>query len=249
MALDLTRKDLFAPPPRALLIDAGFTLIFCDGARIAAIAGEAGVRVSAQAVRGSEPALRAEMAQHDWPQRPGSSVAATGGVRFFRRVLELAGASEEGERLEAAASLIWTRHLGDNLWSEILPGVVPALEALRTAGLRLVVVSNSEGTLERLLEAIGLAPHFDAIVDSWVVGITKPDPRIFHLALERVGVAAGEAVMVGDSLAADIGGATAAGVRAALIDPCDLYAGASAARFPSFAAFAAELLAARAGGA
>jgi putative hydrolase of the HAD superfamily len=120
--------------------------------------------------------------------------------------------------------------------------VVPALEALRAAGLKLAVVSNSEGTLAALLDRMDFTRHFDTIVDSWVLGVTKPAPAIFHTALERVGARPAEAVMVGDSLKADVAGAQAVGIAAALIDPCDLYREARVPRFPSFAAFAEAVL-------
>jgi HAD superfamily hydrolase (TIGR01509 family) len=247
MTVDLPRKPFFTPPPRALLVDVGFTLTSYDGARVAAIAAERGVQVAAAAVDATEPALRAELAHHAWPQRPGDVGPPAGGPRFFRRILELADA--QGGAVAAAADLLWTRHLERNLWSRVLDGVAPALAALRGAGLRLAVISNSEGTIAALLAEAGLAGQFDLVLDSWVEGISKPDPRIFALALGRLGVAPGDAIMVGDSPAADIAGAAAAGVRAALLDPYDLHAdalqpGASAARFASFAAFAAALLAA-----
>jgi HAD superfamily hydrolase (TIGR01509 family) len=234
---------VFVPAPRAVLIDAGFTLISYDGARIAAIAAERGVTVQAAAIEATERSIRAELAQHDWPQQPGSVASPGGGARFLRRVLELAAAGDAGAELDGAAELLWARHLEHNLWSRPLDGVVAALEALGQAGLRLAVVSNSEGTLAALLDRMDLTRHFQVVIDSWVVGVTKPDPRIFHAALERLRVRPEEAVMVGDSLKADVEGARAAGVRAALVDPCDLYLGADVPRFPSFAAFAAAVIA------
>jgi HAD superfamily hydrolase (TIGR01509 family) len=239
---------LFVPWPRAVLIDVGFTLTSYDGARMAELLAERGVSVSAAAIDATEPTLRAELAHHAWPQRPGDGGPPTGGPRFFRRVFELAGARGDAAALDHAASWLWERHLERNLWRRVLPGVVPALERLRGAGLRLAVISNSEGTIAALLAELGLAAHFDAVVDSWVEGVSKPDPRIFALALDRLGVAASDAIMVGDSPAADVAGAAAAGVRAALLDPYDLHPApqpaASAARFADFADFAAALLAA-----
>jgi putative hydrolase of the HAD superfamily len=243
MIADLPRHDLFVPRPRAVLIDVGFTLTSYDGTRAAALVAERGVTVSAAAIDATEPVLRAELAHHAWPQRPGDGGPPTGGPRFFRRMFELAGARGEPGALDAAATYLWDRHLERNLWSRLLPGVVPALAALRRAELRLAVISNSEGTIAALLAELGLTGQFDAVLDSWVEGVSKPDPRIFALALERLGVAPADAIMVGDSPAADIAGAKAAGVRAALLDPYDLHPAASAARFADFAAFAAALLA------
>jgi putative hydrolase of the HAD superfamily len=227
-----------------VLIDAGFTLVAYDGGRIAAIAAEQGVILEPAAIDATEAAIRAELAHHEWPQQPGSGAPPAGGARFLRRVLDLAGAQAAPARLDAVAELIWQRHLVQNLWSRPLPGVVPALEALRAAGLRLAVVSNSEGTLAALLDQIDFTRHFHTIVDSWVLGVTKPAPAIFQAALDHVQVHAADAVMVGDSLKADVLGAQAAGIRAALIDPGDLYRDADVPRFPDFASFARSLLAA-----
>ncbi len=117
-----------------------------EGARIAPLARAAGVDVTAAAIDGCERAIREELAQHAWPQRPDSAVPGVGGVRFFRRVLELAGAGGPDDALGAAAARIWSAHLEDNLWSRPLDGVETALDRLRGAGVRLAVVSNSEGT-------------------------------------------------------------------------------------------------------
>jgi putative hydrolase of the HAD superfamily len=230
--------------PRAVLIDAGFTLVSYDGGTIATLAAEAGVRVDATRVEATEPHLRRELATHDWPQAPGSAAPVAGGARFFRRVLELAGADVGASSLDAAAELIWDRHLVENVWTRLYDGIVPALQRLRERGLRLALVSNSEGTVEALIERLALSRYFDAVVDSWHVGVTKPDPAIFLHALERLGVGAGEAVMVGDSMKADVGGAIAAGIRAVLIDPLDLHADAVVPRFATFAAFATAVTAA-----
>ncbi len=187
-----------------MLIDAGFTLVAYDGGRIAAIAAEQGLSVDPAAIDATERAIRAELAHHEWPQQPGSGAPPAGGARFFRRVLDLAQAAAAPARLDAVAELIWQRHLVENLWSRLLPGVVPALEALRAAGLKLAVVSNSEGTLAALLDQIDFTRHFHTVVDSWVLGVTKPAPAIFQAALDRVGVSAADAIMVGDSLKADV---------------------------------------------
>ena len=75
-----------------------------------------------------------------------------------------------------------------------------------------------------------------------MVGLVKPDPRIFHLALGRLGIAPEQAVMVGDSPSADVAGARAAGARAALLDPFDLYPSVDAPRFRDLVAFTDALL-------
>ncbi len=77
---------------------------------------------------------------------------------------------------------------------------------------RLGMVSNFYGNLVTVCDDLGLRPYLGAIVDSTDVGCTKPDPRIFRHALDRLGVRAGDAAFVGDSLARDMGGARAVGM-------------------------------------
>jgi putative hydrolase of the HAD superfamily len=100
----------------------------------------------------------------------------------------------------------------------LFPDVIPALEQLRDAGLRLGLISNFEEWLERLLEHVGLTPYFDVLAISGVEGMEKPDERIFTLALDRAGVAAEEAVYVGDSPEFDTRPAEALGMLGVLLD-------------------------------
>ncbi len=221
--------------PSAILIDVGFTLTFCDGETIAELARAAGVEVAPEALHGAERVLRAELHLHGWASRPDSLAPPGGGPRFFSRMLELAGASGP---LDDAARAIWDRHLTRNVWRRVEAGTAEALARLRAAGLRLAAVSNSEGTVEAMLADVGLKAHLDAIVDSWVAGVAKPDPRIYALALARLGAHASQAIMVGDSPAADVDGALAAGLAGAvLIDPYDFHPSARVPRYARFADF------------
>ena len=99
----------------------------------------------------------------------------------------------------------------------VLPDVEPTLEALRERGVRLAVVSNWDCSLPEWLERAGVAPFFEVVVSSAVVGAAKPAPDPFQAALELLGVGPDEAIHVGDSVANDVEGARAAGVRAVLI--------------------------------
>jgi len=109
------------------------------------------------------------------------------------------------------------------------------------------VVSNSEGTIEQMLIEIDLRAPFEVVIDSAVVGVTKPDPRIFEIALDRLDVTPAETIMVGDSPSADVAGAHAAGLRAALLDPHHLYPWCSVPHFDDVPQFTAALLAGREG--
>lgn len=96
--------------------------------------------------------------------------------------------------------------------------VVTVLRDLRARGLKIGVVSNWDTRLKSISDGLGLTPLVDFIVISAEVGVRKPDPGIFKLALDRAGVRPEEALHVGDLLEEDVQGARRAGLRAVLID-------------------------------
>jgi HAD superfamily hydrolase (TIGR01549 family) len=99
---------------------------------------------------------------------------------------------------------------------ELFEDVLPVLEELRKAELRLGLVSNGIRDLNEFVAHHRL--DVDAIVGSRAHGYVKPHPTIFQAALQQLGVAPADAVMVGDSLEEDIEGARALGMRAILMD-------------------------------
>ena len=96
--------------------------------------------------------------------------------------------------------------------------VRPAFERLRAAGVRVGIISNWDTRLERIFEGLGLASMVDVVVSSAAVGLHKPDPRIFELACERVGVEPGLCAHVGDHYYADVLGARAVDMTPVLIE-------------------------------
>lgn len=96
--------------------------------------------------------------------------------------------------------------------------VAPVLRDLRAKGLKLGIISNWDTRLKKVCDGLGLTPMVDFLVISAEAGIRKPDPRIFHLALEKAGVRPEEAIHVGDLPEEDAEGARRAGVRPILID-------------------------------
>jgi putative hydrolase of the HAD superfamily len=235
---------LFKPMPKAILFDAGFTLTFHDGARLAAYAAKAGVIADAAALERAERALREEFRETQGVvMRTHHDGGFSWHERLYRRLLALSETPGAPDALDRAATVILREHRASNAWRRIGSGVCESLQRLRAAGFKLAVVSNSEGTIEEMLLEIGLRPLFDAVVDSSVVGFTKPDRRIFKIALDRLAVSAADALMVGDSPSADVDGASAAGIRAALIDPYDFYPWSRAPRFRDVPALTHALLA------
>jgi putative hydrolase of the HAD superfamily len=108
--------------------------------------------------------------------------------------------------------------LTDAIAFRAYPDAVAAVEALAAAGVPLAVVANWDISLRDVLRRLGLAPAFATIVTAAEVGAAKPDPRPFHVALERLGVAPERALHVGDSAEADVAGAHAAGMAGLLLD-------------------------------
>lgn len=96
--------------------------------------------------------------------------------------------------------------------------VLPAFDRLREGGMRIGLISNWDRRLAGIFTGLGLGGLLDTIVSSAEVGLRKPDPRIFELALERVGVEPARAAHVGDHMYADVLGAEAVGMLPILID-------------------------------
>ena len=86
------------------------------------------------------------------------------------------------------------------------------LAALRPK-YRMVLVSNFYGNIEAILRDYGLAPYFDAVIESAVVGVRKPDPEIYRLGVKATGCEAKDVTVVGDSYSKDIVPANAIGCR------------------------------------
>lgn len=105
------------------------------------------------------------------------------------------------------------------VWNRILPGVPEALKILKDAGLQLSVVSNSNGTVGKILESLDLDSFFHRIFDSHFIGYEKPDPRIFTHAIKTCKAEPETTVHVGDLYHVDIIGAWEANIKAVLLDP------------------------------
>jgi putative hydrolase of the HAD superfamily len=117
-----------------------------------------------------------------------------------------------------------------------IEGALDAVREVRGRGYRVGVVSNAEGQVARDLDNAGFEGVFETVVDSHLVGVEKPDPRIFAIALERMRVAPEATVFVGDLPAVDIDGARAAGMAAILLDRHGLYPDHDAPRIESLGA-------------
>lgn len=216
-------------PIDTLFLDAGGVIVYPNWARVAETLNRFGVRADAAALAAAEPhaKLQIDVRHH---------VAVTNdqqrGWTYFHLILARAGIEITPE-VTAALDELDVYHRRWNLWEHVPDTVVPALGRLRALGLRLVVVSNANGTLHTAFERLGLMSHFDCVLDSHVEGIEKPDPRFFQIALERAGALAESTLHVGDLYQIDVCGARAAGLRAVLLDPANLYTDVDCARVAS----------------
>ena len=129
----------------------------------------------------------------------------------------------------------------------VMPGVPQALERMQRQGLTLAVVSNSDGTCATSLEEAGLLRYLNFVIDSAEVGVEKPDPRIFEIALARCGADPRRTLHVGDLYHADVAGARGAGLHALLLDPYGDWPPMDCERAPDLSAVADKVEAARAG--
>ncbi|HEY1639990.1 MAG TPA: HAD family hydrolase [Streptosporangiaceae bacterium] len=201
----------------AVVFDAGGVLLVPDGE-----AGRAALRgMGHESAAGDW--LRAyhvsNLAQENWPDNNWPAA---------RR--ELAGAlGVPGDQLDAAGPLV--EAVISAPW-RAADGAAAVLASLAAGGYQLAIVSNSTGVVEQQLEGCGICSvsgtgmtRVAIVVDSCVVGVEKPDPRIFSFALDALQVAPGRCVYVGDTVRFDVTGARAAGLFPVHLDPFGLCAG------------------------
>jgi HAD superfamily hydrolase (TIGR01509 family) len=129
----------------------------------------------------------------------------------FRRLFAESAAAADADRVQSTAILYRETYVAAR---RPVDGALAVLAALRPR-VRIGVVSNNLlGEQQGKIRYCGFEPYVDALVVSEAVGTAKPDPAIFAHALDALDCRADDAVMIGDSWAADIEGAQAAGIRA-----------------------------------
>lgn len=217
---------------RGILFDAGNTLAYPDTRRMAVVAQRVLGRTFAP-----DDVLRAIMrvlveADRDPDFLRALMDRAVPANWHLRRAFAALGVEEP--ELERLGTALDGAHEEKHLWGAANPDAGPVLEELRARGYRLGVISNSEdGQAERLVALVGLLPHFDFCLDSYVFGSAKPDPRIFLHAVERLGTAPGETAYVGDMFMQDVRGSRGAGLHPVLLDPFGLHPEADVTRIRS----------------
>ncbi len=202
----------------AILFDAGGILVLPDP----------GVLGPLLAYYGGDPSVRAHRRAH-YAAMAAKSWAGTGETvwdEYNGAYVRALGVPEHD--LEIAAAVL-ERTRSPHLWRWPVPESVEALRDLAAVGLPMGIVSNASGQIEETLRrsgvcqvGVGAGTSVRVVIDSHVVGVAKPDPRIFAPALVHFpGIAPERIAYVGDSVTMDVGGARAAGLHAVLLDPYD----------------------------
>jgi putative hydrolase of the HAD superfamily len=208
----------------AILLDAGGVLVFPQPGLLLPPLRTAGLSPD---IASLERAHYHAMVVQDLASTP--PAAGTWWRDYLVGYLAACGVAED--RCDALAAEVATATRG-HAWTHVGTGVTAGLRALAALGLPMGVVSNSDGTVQAELRRLGVcyAPdgqdpaaagvRVGVVVDSAVVGVAKPDPAIFTIALDALGVPASRTVLhVGDSLRYDVAGALAAGLQPVHFDP------------------------------
>jgi len=214
-----------------VFLDAGGVLLFPNWTRVSEALARHGVAVGEDALSIADYRARRRL---DVGDTISATTDASRAWLYFDLVLTEAGVPLSAST-RAALEELNAYHRELNLWERVAPGVIPALQALRALGLRLTVVSNANGTLCAHLDRLDLTRWFDCVLDSCDLGVEKPDPRMFAMALERSGARAETTIHVGDLYHVDVVGARAAGLRGVLLDEANLYPEADCPRVTSLA--------------
>ena len=206
---------------RLLCLDAGFTLLSPRPTLVDALSGV--LMPDGRPI--TEDDLRAAWEDSDrwfWDEyhRPDNDTWTDDGriEEYWRRyhsiLLGRIGVAAHGEVLDR----ILASQFSTDAW-ELYPDVEPMLVAVRALGtVAIGIVSDWGSNLRPIVGELGLDRHLDFVLPSGAVGVAKPNPAFFRMALDRAGVSPEEALMVGDSYRADVRGAWGAGMDAVWLD-------------------------------
>ena len=206
-----------------VIFDAGHTLIH-DATPAGEIAEAAlattGIAVPGEridrAMAGAMKRVQARWHRGDWWLAE-ATVRALFIDAYAEELRSLPGLRADEALVGKVASRIYETYQDPVHWAAF-PDVLPALEVLRAAGVRMGVVSDWGHGLEAILLELELGRYLEFLVASARLGVAKPDPRVFDLALARIGARPEECLYIGDTYVKDIMGARAAGIAAVLLD-------------------------------
>ncbi|WP_052807452.1 HAD family hydrolase [Risungbinella massiliensis] len=144
----------------------------------------------------------------------------------YRKVYYSIGLSSLGispkESERYIVNLLHTNRFKLSRQIQVTDGGLEIIQELKERGYRLGVISNWDGTLQKVLIDLGIVHYFDVIVDSDWIGVRKPSPFIFQHAIAQLGLPPRQILHIGDSYHADFLGAQRSGMRALLLDSLEM---------------------------
>jgi putative hydrolase of the HAD superfamily len=211
----MSRLPPIPDPLDCVLFDAGDTLLAPAPSfqgRFVAVAADHGLPLEEAAV---DAAIAAAVRTAAWPEDwTDPATQREFWMGFYRDVLTALGHADDGLKLAEALYASFS----DPASYELFDDVRPALEELAGRGVTLGVVSNFEPWLADILALRGIGHLFATVAISGVLGVAKPDPRIFEAALAEAGADPAATLHVGDQPANDVVAARAVGITPVLID-------------------------------
>jgi len=225
-----------------VFLDAGNTLLSMDYPWIKEELKELDISCEIDELKKAEaaarPVLSSELERLKSTEDRNTSLFYMGSI--LKKLPATAGMNEK-ERDEIIRTLVINLQAPGRLkrfWANLIPGVREALDILEHRGIRLSVVSNSNGMIEDIISILNIRGYFIQVFDSHVVGYEKPDKRFFRHALETSGASPESTLHIGDLYHVDVLGAWSAGIHALLLDPYDDWRDVDCERMPDLLSFA-----------
>src|SRR3954447_19888205 len=172
------------PAPKAVLLDVGGIFHLPDHDRIVAAFARADVTVSPETLDRAHYAgavqFTVDIGELDWKAQ---------WQRYLDAYITTAGVGEDDPSIrEEVHTHLDSEFAAGDLWARIVPNSVDGLRALVATGVRVGIISNADGSVAQRLAAQevvqvgpGVGVDVECVIDSGAVGVSKPDPRIFHI--------------------------------------------------------------------
>lgn len=208
-----------------LIFDAGGVLVFPDFDLLADIANRVGIETSSREIAEEHANLLRAFDEHVAQHHQFPSIQYF--LDLFKRV------ADSDERATAATQLTLQADKEKHIWATTQPWVGEALQELKNLDYQMAVISNSDGRVDAIMQDLELREYFEIVIDSFVVGVEKPEKKIFEIALEKLSVDPQKAIFIGDIYFIDIWGANQAGLGAIHLDRMNLYADWNGVHIPS----------------
>ena len=201
----------------SVLLDAGGVLLDLDYAYLRRLLKAHEYVATEQELARQEAIARVQINRH---VADGGTVADAW-RDYFHAIL--GGSGVPADARDSIIDSLRQAHERVGLWTVAIEEGPATVARLKADGYRIGVVSNAEGQVARDLDEAGYRGLFEIVVDSHIVGIEKPDPAIFRIAMDKMKIRPESAVFVGDVPAVDVEGARAAGITPILLDRFGLF--------------------------